>query len=235
MRQLPLEFRLSISPDFGSFVVGANAEAVSRLRALGSPRAFDAIYLWGAPGSGRSHLLAATAAAARTAGRAVANVRRPAGLEHPDVSPGALVIADDVEDLPEAGQIELFRAINTAPMAGLALLVAGGEPPARLAVREDLRTRLAAMLAFEIKPLTDQDKGETLSRRAAARGLNLDREVIDYLLRHARRDISSLLGVLDELDRASLEQKRAVTVAMVKSVLATAVAPQAAGSAARPG
>ena len=57
------------------------------------------------------------------------------------------------------------------------------------------------------------------ARRDVRRGLRLADEVVDFLLRHGRRDLASLLAVLDALDRASLERKRPVTVPLLKEML----------------
>ena len=219
MRQLPLDLRARRHATFDNFVAGANGEALARLRALAAPGCYEMIYLWGTPGSGRSHLLRATAAAASSAGRPVWEVGAAAGEAARGPVPGALVITDDVEALAADAQIELFRAINTAALAGLALLVAGAEPPAALCLREDLKSRLAAMLVFELKPLSDEDKARTLLEQARERGLPVERETVDYLLRHANRDLPSLLAVLEQLDRASLALKRTASLALLREVL----------------
>jgi DnaA family protein len=44
-------------------------------------------------------------------------------------------------------------------------------------------------------------------------------EVAGYLLVRVPRDLSSLRALVDTLDRASLEQKRAVTVPLAREVL----------------
>jgi len=44
-------------------------------------------------------------------------------------------------------------------------------------------------------------------------------DVPAYLLTHFRRDMPSLMALLDELDRFSLEQKRAVTRALLRTML----------------
>jgi len=43
--------------------------------------------------------------------------------------------------------------------------------------------------------------------------------VVWYLLTHVRRDLHSLIGLLDRLDRASLEQRRAVTLPLVRELI----------------
>ncbi len=225
MRQLLLDIRPQAEPSFERFVPGANAELLARLTELTQPDCYDAIYLWGAAGSGRSHLLRATEAKSVAAGRQVSYV---AGAQAGDTLPmpaGGLLIVDDVDRLSEAGQIALFRAFNTARLIGLALLLAGEAPPLQLALREDLRTRIGAALIYEVKPLSDEDKAETLSRHAAGRGMRVEPGTLDYLLRHAPRDLPYLMAVLDALDRRSLEQQRPVTLPLLREVLSTASPP----------
>ena len=194
-RQLALPISPPSEPTLENFVPGANAELLARLRALAAGELAEAVlYLWGEPGSGRSHLLAASA--------------RP-----------GLVVADDVERLDATGQIALFNAINAARDAGGTVLAAGNAPPAQLALREDLKSRLAWGLVYQVKPLTDAEKALTLHGEAARRGLRLSDEVVWYLLTHVRRDLRSLIALLDRVDRASLEQRRAVTLPLVRELI----------------
>jgi len=194
-RQLALSLSAPPAPTLENFVPGSNGELLERLRELAAGRCCEAVvYLWGAPGSGRSHLLAASA--------------RP-----------GVTVADDVEALDEAGQQTLFNAINGAREDGGTVLAAGAEPPAQLALREDLRSRLGWGLVYEVKPLSDAEKAVFLHAEAARRGLRLSDEVVWYLLTHVRRDMPSLRALLEQLDRASLEQHRPVTLPLVREAL----------------
>lgn len=194
-RQLTLPLLPPAEPTLDNFVPGPNAELLERLRELVAGRGAEAvIYLWGAPGSGRSHLLRACA--------------RP-----------GITVADDVERLGEPAQIALFNAINRARESGGTVLAAGHAPPAQLALREDLRSRLGWGLVYEVRPLTDEERSEYLRGEAARRGLRLTDEVVAYLLSHVRRDLRSLGAILEQLDRASLEQHRSITLALVRAIL----------------
>jgi DnaA family protein len=197
MRQLPLPIFAAATPSLDNYVAGANAEALEGVRSLALGGLKETIvYLWGAQGSGRSHLLRAAAGA----------------------NP-ALVIADDVEALAEAAQQALFVAINLAREGGPAVLAAGNAPPAQLRLREDLRTRLGWGLVYQLKPLSDAEKAVHLRSEALRRGLTLSEEVVRYLLTHLPRDLASLHAVLDRLDRHSLARQRAVTLALVRDAL----------------
>ncbi len=198
MQQLPLEISPPPKATLGNFLPGANGEAFARVKALAAGELPEAIiYLWGAPGSGRTHLLQAAARA------------------NPQ-----LMVADDVESLDEAAQQALFLAINAARDGRAAVLAAGGRPPHQLALREDLRTRLAWGLVYELKPLTEAQKIEHLRANAARRGLELPVEVARYLLTRLPRDLHSLNGALEHLDRYSLAHQRSLTIPLVREALA---------------
>jgi DnaA family protein len=88
-----------------------------------------------------------------------------------------------------------------------------------LPLREDLRTRLGWGLVYEVLPLADNEKPTALAAYARQRGFALSPDVIDYLLRHGRRDMQSLLRALAALDRLSLATKRPITVPLLKGWL----------------
>jgi len=251
LTQLLLDLQPAQAPSLDNFVVGPNQELVSRLRTLAQADAFDALYLWGGEGSGKSHLLAAVASLAlgkrpvlylrpRPAGtdchsppRSQTRLAAPhgggVGLGRPDadcfLTPGSLLIVDDVELLDDAAQIALFRIFNTARMIGLGLLIAGNEPPLELGLREDLRTRIGQALIFEVKTLDDEEKAVALRRHALERGLRIDEALVRYLLTHSRRDLPSLISVLDHLDRVTLERQRAASLPLLKEILQPSLFP----------
>ena len=218
MTQMLLDLKPQLAPTFDNFVGAGNAELIAQLQGLADPHCFDAIYLWGGAGSGKSHLLAATAA--------LATSQRPVSLAAgadigADIAvvPGALLAIDDVHALTDAAQVALFRIFNAARLAGLAILLSGREPPSRLVMRQDLRTRIGQALIFEVKPLTDDDKAAALGRHASMRGMRVDDSLIRYLLSHGRRDLPTLMAALDSLDRATLEQQRAATLPLLKEIM----------------
>lgn len=219
MRQLLLDIRPSADMNFDNFIAGDNRELLARLRGLSEPEADEALYLWGSTGSGRSHLLRATAAAAVDAGRVVYYLNGGDVSDNIPPPSAGLLVVDGLEDLSDEGQIALFRTFNSARLLGLAMLLSGDTPPRRLPLREDLRTRVGQTLVYEVRPLSDEDKAAIFLRKADERGMRIEREIVDYLLRHSERDLPSLLAVLDELDRLSLERKRPITLPLVRELL----------------
>ena len=103
-------------------------------------------------------------------------------------------------------------------MGGM-LLVSGSSAPAHLKLRDDLRTRLGWGLIYQVQALSDEEKALALQQHAQARGFALSHEVIQYLLRHGRRDLPALLGVLDALDEHCLRLQRGASVPLLKEVM----------------
>ena len=94
--------------------------------------------------------------------------------------------------------------------------------PPGLTLREDVRTRLAAVLVLQLHPLDDEEKERALQAHARSRGFELPAEAARYLLLHGRRDLRWLLTVLDALDRYSLQTRRPITLSLTREVLQAA-------------
>ena len=212
MRQLLLDFTRAPAPTFANFVPGGNAEAAHALESAAKGGSHEHVfYIWGEFASGKTHLLKAFAQERGDGARYV-----PAAGYEPGNSASVLAI-DDVEALSEDRQIALFNAFNDRAFAFL--LVSASSAPRDVSLRRDLATRLATGLTYRLQPLSDDEKRAALAAHAKARGFDLGDEVAGYLLRHARRDMGSLISALDTLDRYSLETGRAVTVPLLKAAL----------------
>lgn len=219
MRQLALDIAVSPPSTFDNFVAGRNDEVLVHLKSAVAGEGERFIYLWGAAGSGRTHLLKAAAAAAAPN---ATYVTCDAHSAFSDAT--ALLAADDVERLAADAQVALFNRYNALREHGGCLIASGAVPPVQLELRPDLVTRLGWGLVLQVHALTDDDKAQALARQARARGVVLTDEVIAYLLTHAPRDLGALFATLDALDRHSLETKRAVTIPFVRDLLAAKMA-----------
>jgi DnaA family protein len=206
MSQLALDVLQAPQPTLANFVPGRNAEAVAALHALADARSPQIVYLWGAAGAGRSHLLRAVADVASTV---------------PQYTPDKHVYAvDDVQRLSDAEQARLFGLINEIRGCAPARIVAAGDaPPAALPLREDVRTRLGWGLVYQLQPLSDDEKRAALAAQAAARGMPLAADTLNWLLAHLPRDMRTLAAALDALDAFALARRRAVTVALAREWL----------------
>lgn len=208
MKQLLLDIQPPATPTFENFVVGRNAEALHSLNLANSSQNDDTairfIYIWGDSGSGKTHLMAACQAENAQA-----------------------ICVDDVQLLDNTAQIELFNTYNQIRDNNAhlndnlprALIVAGNAAPTQMGLRDDLATRLAWGLTYQLQPLTDEEKALALLSHAHARGMRLPVEVIDYCLKYLRRDLPTLIATINALDEWSLTTKKPVTVPMLRQLL----------------
>ena len=225
MKQIALDIGLASVPSFPNFFAGPNEAALKHLElwagnALRSP---VPTYLWGETGSGKTHLLKAVSESLREQGARVGWMDASM-LEPPEFSDAwAAVILDECHLYTAVQQQAAFNwfvnALSSSDGHPRWVLAAGNVPPADLALREDLRTRLGWGHVFELHALTEPERRSVLRREADARGIFLSDEAIDFVLNRFSRDLSSLMQLLDQLDGYALQTQRAITIPLIKAML----------------
>ncbi|MEN9383121.1 MAG: hypothetical protein RL323_264 [Pseudomonadota bacterium] len=225
MHQMALDLALAAPPTLGNFVSEHNQAVLDHLRLwAGNPlRSPVPTYLWGAPGSGKTHLLQAVRAALVDQGACVGWLDA-AQLYPPDFDDRwQVLLLDDCHLYTAAQQATAFNWFVNAqtPPSGTArwVLAAGAAPPSDLALREDLRTRLGWGHVFQLQALSESERRAVLRRAADERGVFLSDEVMDFMLKRFSRDLSSLMMLLDQLDGYALRTQRAITIPLIKAML----------------
>lgn len=226
--QLALNLRLRDGSSFENFYIGANAEAVARLRALVMEPA-DAIpptlFLSGESGSGKSHLLQAACRFVQAHGATALYVPLAEPLLTPEIFEAAedafVVCVDDVDRIAGDAKWEsaLFALYELARANGARLIASGNAAPAQLGLRmPELSTRLAWSSVHPLRALDDGAKLEAVRLRARNRGFDLPGEVARYILHHYARDMHSLFALLERIDVAALASQRRVTIPFLRSL-----------------
>ncbi len=221
MKQIALDIGLARVPTLAGFCAGPNQAALAHLRLwAGSPtRSPVPTYLWGASGSGKTHLLKAVAESLReqgaTCGWLDASVLEPPAFDER----WAVVLFDDVHLYTAVQQHAAFNWFVNAQTLQRGVLAAGAMPPADLKLREDLRTRMGWGHVFALQVLSEPERRAVLRQAADARGVFLGDEVMDFMLTRFSRDLGSLMRLLEQLDGYALQTKRAITIPLIKSML----------------
>jgi DnaA family protein len=220
MKQLLLDIAPPSQPTLANFVPGRNVELLQTLSNVITGREGERfVYLWGGPGSGKTHLLKAIAAICTHRKMRVAYFECTPATDFISGREADCVIVDGVDGLGAESQIGLFGLYNHIRDEGRAFLLASGPiAPAQLKMRADLISRLGWGLVYQVHELTDEEKIKAMKSHTAAQGLDLPHEVCEYLLRHTRRDLPSLIAILNALDSYSLANQRKVTVPLVREL-----------------
>lgn len=227
MKQLPLGVRRPDHSVFANFLAGPNSLVVKELRALPDSGGSTSVWLWGAPASGKTHLLQAVCSDAGGAGRRAAYF--PLALR-PQFSPVALVGCEEldvvcIDDAERAAgdpdwERALFNLYNGMLERQHHLLFAAQSPPAALPWSlADLRSRLSSGLVLQVRALSEGEQIAALKLHAGARGLELPEETAGYLMKRFPRDLKTLCALLDTLDAAALAAQRRLTVPFIRQVI----------------
>lgn len=225
--QLPLPMFLEQGPTFEGIFTGPNAPIVQALHEAALTSATPVLFIHGAGGTGKSHLLqAAFRAASAGKRRAVylpmdqAVLLDPSAVE--DFDRYQLLCVDDVHRAAgaEPWQRALLTLIDAVKQKGGSFVASARNAPSGIKrLLPDLVSRLSWGPIYQLHPLSDAEKIAALQQRAERRGFELPEETARYLLTRLQRDMSTLCATLDALDTASLVAQRKVTVPFVKDFI----------------
>lgn len=224
MSQLVLPIRLADHAVFESFLAAGNEALVATLGALADRESDHGCWLWGAPATGKTHLLQAVCD--KAVDRAVYVPLSLLADAGPAVLEGLarreLVCIDDLDAVlgDEAWEAALFDLCNQLTDGGGQLVVAASAAPRETTIAlADLASRLSRLAVFRVQPLDDEQRIAALQLRATHRGLDLPDESARYLIKRSRRDMASLYELLDKLDLEALRAQRRLTIPFVRDVL----------------
>jgi chromosomal replication initiation ATPase DnaA len=214
LRQLALPFVHAPSLTEAEFLPSPGTDAaLAWLAAAAWPG--QRLALWGAPGTGKTHLLhiwATRAGAGLVSGAAVRAGAAPGNV----CAPGPLAV-DDADLAPETG---LLHLLNAAQEACHPVLLAARTPPARWPTAlPDLASRLRATVAVPLGAADDAFLRTLLARLLSDRQLQVSASVQDWLLAVLPRDPAALREAAARLDRAGLAAGRGITCALAARTL----------------
>ena len=187
----------------------------------------ERVLIVGDAGSGKSHLLEAASAAASAGGDAVAFApMRDWSSQRVDavrgLGEGGLVCIDDIEAAAGDRKWEeaLIVLVEESASRCARMLVSAGAVPWNIPfVLADLRSRLAAATLYRLHELDDEGRARALRQHASARGIEVPDDVVGYVLTRYRRDMPSLVALLDRLDYHSMACQRRLTVPFVRNLI----------------
>lgn len=228
----PQQLLLGVKPDldtsFDNFkFAAANRQLERYLRESMVNQGGQLLYLWGRKSSGKSHLLQALCNEFTT--RGLSCIYLP--LRTPEFSNPAflkgleslhLVCLDDLEAVLTNPLWEnaLFSFYNRIRDTQTSLFITARAPVHQASVDlPDLRSRLQQAIVFQLSELKDSEKASLVKSRALQMGIELSDTVVDFIMLRSNREVPELLALIARLDQKSLEQKRKITVPLIKQVM----------------
>lgn len=214
-RQLVLDLPHRPALGRGDFLVAPSNEAavvwIDRWPNWPAP----GLALFGPAGSGKSHL------AAVWQSRSGAAVVTADALKRRRVEARSCVYEDGEAALADRAAAEaLFHLYNRVAARGGHMLLTGTMPPARWPVAlPDLGSRLRALPTAEIKPPDDAMLAGLFAKLFRDRQLAVAGEVILYLVQRIERSCAAVARAVEALDRASLAERRPITLPLARTVL----------------
>lgn len=223
--QLPLALDFSDLNGFDNFEAGDNAELLAVLDNLIQADSAQFCYLWSDSANGKSHLLQAACRQASERGLRAMYIPLADFVE--SQSPAMLdglagvdfLALDDIQsvaqlkDWEQAMYVLLYEARNAATHV---VIAGNGAVEALELDTPDLRTRLSWDGSWHVASLSDEQLGSYLQKAAKRRGLEMSRDAASYIVSHHSRDMNALASLLQQLDKASLAERRKLTAAFVK-------------------
>ena len=213
--------RLSADYTFEQFVVGpsnrlAHAACGAICNQLGT--LYNPLFIHGASGLGKTHLLQAACAEVLRRNfslravyvtcetfvndfvQAIATGQLPSFREC--AREADLLVIDDIQFLAnrESSQEELFHTFNILYQCGKQIVLSADSPPTEIPTLEDrLISRFNWGLVVQIDPPNRETRQAILHKKARLRGVDIPDEVIDVIAEHVQANIRLLEGALTRL------------------------------------
>tara|TARA_B100001741_G_scaffold308555_1_gene304956 strand:+ start:318 stop:1025 length:708 start_codon:yes stop_codon:yes gene_type:complete len=225
--QIPFKFDNFKKRDFDSFFQGENKDLLYFLNTMIKTRSNNSIYIWGPQGTGKTHLLQAACKQANEMDWHVTYIPLEQYRDFSiDILDGLgkldLVCIDDLEFIIDniEWQQRVTLLFNEIRDNKNSIIISSKISPNNIKIDlDDLKSRLVWGHVFKIKAADDELKIKILKKEANERSFNLNDDVVEFLIRRSNRDLTSLIEILDEIDRSSLAAKRKITVPFVKELI----------------
>lgn len=245
--QRAMDCRLNASQNFESFVTGSTNEfAVAAARAVAEHPAarFNPLFLYSAPGLGKTHLLHALGLAALEINPTL-RVRYVRGetfvnefieavrneemrdFRQRNRAEIDILLLDDIQFLEakERTQVEFFHTFNDLFESNRQVVITSDRTPGDLrALDERLRSRCSQGLVVDIQPPDLETRIAILKRRAAALNFHVPADVIEYIAQNVRTNVRELHGALLRIGARAAFNRRPVNVDTAREELARVVA-----------
>lgn len=220
MNQLGLPISLNSSMLLKNFV--ANQELIKSVSQLFQNQQSSELYIYGSSGNGKTHILQGAVL------KSLSDDKNAVFVDCSEPFPEhliefmdqiSLISFDNVHLIANEKEEIFFDLFNRARQSKVNILVSGDSLPADLRIMKDIKTRLSLAAVFKLEELNDEFTMMVIDRQMSERNLKIDSKVFKYLFKNFSRDLKLLLSTLDDLDKASLQSKKPISIPFVRKFL----------------
>ncbi len=220
MNQLGLPISLNTSMLLESFV--ANQELLRSINQLFLDEKSSEVFIYGASGQGKTHILQGAVLKALEMDKNAVYIDCSESFpEHilDLVDQLDFISFDNVHLISSENQEVFFDLYNRARQTQIFILVSGDSLPSDLEVMKDIKTRLSLAAVYKLEELNDELIMSVIDSQMSQRNLSVNSNVYEYLFKNYSRDLKLLLSTLNDLDKASLQSKKPISIPFVKKFL----------------
>ena len=220
MNQLGLPISLNTSMLLESFV--ANKELLRLINQLFLDENSSEVFIYGASGQGKTHILKGAVL------RALEMDKNAIYIDCSEPFPEHIldfidqvhfISFDNVHLISSKNQEIFFDLYNQARQNQILILVSADSLPSDLEVMKDIKTRLSLAAVYKLEELNDELIMRVIDSQMSQRNLSINSGVYEYLFKNYSRDLKLLLATLNDLDKASLQAKKAISIPFVRKFL----------------
>ena len=233
--QLSLGLELSNKLTLDNFIIGQNKAILNFINSLilsskkNSKTNYNpdkCLYLYGASGTGKTHLLQSICH------QATQNQLSAIYLDAKAINPEQMNQLNDMEYLEvicidnidaitgsDTWELAFFHLFNRVYTSGASLIMASKQKPKQLDIKlPDLLSRLQWVLAFKLNPLNDEDLILAIEDKFSQKGFYVSKDVISFMIHRLARKVTGLMDKVDLLCNLAISKKRKITIPFVKKM-----------------
>ena len=226
---------------FATFIVGPSnkfAHAASIAVAANPANAYNPLFIYGASGLGKTHLLYAICEDIRRnkEGYNIIYVKgdeftnelinaignKTTAAFHEKYRQADVLLVDDIQFIggKEGTQEEFFHTFNTLYEAGKQIVLTSDRPPKEIKTLEDrLRTRFEWGLLADIQPPDFETRIAIIRRKAQLLDIDIPDDVAEYIANKLKTNIRQLEGVVKKLKAYKLLQGTSPSIVIAQNAI----------------
>tara|TARA_B100001027_G_C16261741_1_gene329804 strand:- start:1876 stop:2541 length:666 start_codon:yes stop_codon:yes gene_type:complete len=119
----------------------------------------------------------------------------------------------------ESLELNLFNLYNSTKLNGIKLVLNESSSINKKILLPDLKSRINSNFEIIIPRLTHNDKKNIIEIELSKRGININKNCLNFIMNHSSRNHESLQNLVNKLDLLTMERKKNITIPLIKELI----------------